>query len=172
VSTGQLAITDAQWGMLATTTVAIVSLVGQLLMGATERRHQREQEELSRAHEDEVRRRTTLQERRGELYPAVLSDVHHTLARLRSAERISDVGQLVDDDAIDLRSRAGAVADEAVRVAFDAWLEVVSEIDRLVRSARAGTSETGWSTFQDLRERAGLAASRLEGAIGGELGEI
>lgn len=168
-----LAISDAQWGLIGTSSVAVVGLVGQLFASDRERRSQRELRRLERQYEDKVRRQSLLYERRQGVYVDLLSYLQRADRRLGMAERLSEIDLEPTADNIDLRARIGAVGSAAVTAEFDRWGKLVEEVGAVIRSARTGPSEDNlWDAFVRLRDQARGAVESMEAQIKKELDDI
>ena len=127
-----VAITDAQWGIIGTTAVALATIIVGLMSSSRERRHQREMTASERRYTDEMKRRDS----REKTYLELLAYLHTQLRPVVTATRLSDVPKSTDDLDVELRARIGATASEPVRTNLDSFVETRSQIDRLVKGGR------------------------------------
>lgn len=171
--TQALAISDAQWGLIGTSAVAIVGLLGQILAGSRERRSQRELRQLEREYEDKVRRRSLLYERREGVYVDLLAHLQRADRQLRKADLLSEIQVSSVEENIDLRARVGAVGSTEVTEMFDRWRELNDAVAAVVGVARARPSkDNNWDHVVRLREQMTAVVSSMEAQINEELDDI
>jgi len=164
-----MAITDAQWGIIGTTAVALATIIVGLMASSRERRHQREMAASERRYTDEMKRRDS----REKTYLELLAYLHTQLRPVVTATRLSDVPKSTDDLDVGLRARIGATASEPVRTNLDSFVETRSQIDRLVKGAAEG-SVTGdaFTNFEHLREQLKDSVAAVEQNVTKELDRV
>jgi hypothetical protein len=162
-------MTDVQWGIVGTTSVAITTVIIRLISTGRERRFQRAVQLSDRREADKSRRR----DERKAVYSDLLVYLHERLIALTAVERISDLTSFQGDQAVALRARVGTIASEPVRSGFDTFLETLARIDDMAKNSAIGySSGESWAAFADLRNRLKTTTAALEEKVGRELDEI
>jgi hypothetical protein len=162
-------MTDAQWGILGTTTVAMTTLILQLISTARERKFQREVQLSDRRYAEISRRRDA----RTGIYSELLAFVHEELSRLESIRRLSDLAGFDAGGAVGLRAKVGTAGGERIRSLFDAFLETLAEIYRMAQDVAAGEpSALTWQEFDGLRDKLRETIASLEREVARELDAV
>ncbi|MCU1427947.1 MAG: hypothetical protein JWL83_1947 [Actinomycetia bacterium] len=161
-----LAISDAQWGIIGTSSLALATVLVQLTTTARERKHQRDLQVAERDHTDAVRRRTEC----ATVYLDLLTYMHGQTRAMLNVERLSDLKVPRDDEVVELRAKIGAVGSKPVRSHFDSFLDTMSQIGQLVKTVAEGSAGgAAWTDFQHAREQLKSTTFAVEGEVTEEL---
>ena len=162
-------MTDAQWGILGTTMVAMTTLILQLISTARERKFQREVQLSDRRSAELSRRRDA----RTGIYSELLEFVHEELSRLQPVRRLSDLAGFDAGTAVGLRAKVGTAGGEQIRSLFDAFLETLADIYRMAKDVAAGEpSALTWQEFDSLRDTLKATTVSLEREVARELDAV
>ncbi len=165
-----VALTDAQWGIIGTTTVALTTIIVQLISSAQARKEQRALLAAERNQERASRRRDELKT----TYSELLRYLHRQLRPVLEAKHLSDVPMsLNDDEAVDLRAKVGETASLAVRDNLNRFVDVRLRIDGLVSDAAEGfAAGDAYATFEGLRSELKASVDTVEDNVRSELEEV